>query len=108
MKRISEEVKKIREYLEYCYDEGKFSADPSYCWSKEIIIGYALDKICQLFPKTEDNPDGYEVKSEIGIACPFCGEDDFDLPGLKWHLTGLSLLGSNNCESFQNVEDISP
>ena len=34
------------------------------------------------------------------IKCPFCGEDDFDLIGLKTHLT------SNFCEDFKNVKTI--
>jgi len=31
------------------------------------------------------------------IDCPFCGEQDFDKIGLKWHLT------SGNCETFNNT-----
>lgn len=25
-------------------------------------------------------------KEPTGVVCPFCGEDDFDLPGLAWHI----------------------
>lgn len=32
------------------------------------------------------------------IKCPFCGEDDFDLIGLKSHLI-------NHCETFRDTED---
>jgi hypothetical protein len=32
-----------------------------------------------------------------GIACPFCGESDFDLIGLKHHLL-------NYCERFERVQ----
>ena len=31
-----------------------------------------------------------------GIVCPFCGEDDFDLIGLKAHLMA-------GCEEFDNT-----
>ena len=31
------------------------------------------------------------------IKCPFCGEDDFDLEGLKTHLL-------NHCEVFDKTE----
>lgn len=47
-----------------------------------------------------------EVKEKKGVVCPFCGEDDFDFPGLKWHLTGVSILGNNNCEAYQNTEEV--
>lgn len=30
---------------------------------------------------TEQTRDGSEL-----VDCPFCGESDFDLHGLKWHL----------------------
>ena len=33
------------------------------------------------------------------IKCPFCQEDDFDLPGLKHHLLMY-------CEAYRNTEDI--
>ena len=55
MDRI-EEVKKIRHHLEYCYDEGKFSSDPNYHWSKEKIIEHALEKIYQMFEPGIVNP----------------------------------------------------
>ncbi len=31
--------------------------------------------------------DKIEANSKQGITCPFCGEDGFDKPGLKNHLT---------------------
>lgn len=34
-----------------------------------------------------------------GIVCPFCGQEDFDLLGLKYHL-------SNYCNVYQNTEDL--
>lgn len=39
-------------------------------------------------PPSEDKMDSEveEVKKEYFI-CPFCKDDDFDLPGLKYHLT---------------------
>lgn len=32
------------------------------------------------------------------VVCPFCGEGDFDLPGLKSHLE------KGDCEPFENTE----
>ena len=32
------------------------------------------------------------------IKCPWCGEDDFDLPGLKFHIS----LGI--CEAYETCE----
>lgn len=34
-----------------------------------------------------------------GIVCPFCGDPDFDLPGLKKHINVY-------CEKWNDVEDI--
>ena len=39
---------------------------------------------------TEDDED---------ISCPFCGEEGFDKPGLKWHLLYI-------CEEFKNTEEL--
>ncbi len=41
------------------------------------------------------------VQAAIGtsIKCPFCGEDDFDLVGLKHHL-------SDHCQTYQDTEDL--
>lgn len=33
-------------------------------------------------------------------ACPFCGERDFDLPGLKLH------INAGWCEQFNDTEDL--
>ena len=38
-----------------------------------------------------------EVKKVSGIICPFCGEDDFDLIGLKIHLNVGWCDPFNNC-----------
>jgi len=58
-----DKVEKIRENLNYCYAEGRYSTKPGYRWSKERIIEYALDQICQLFTiKPEDLP--LQVKNE--------------------------------------------
>jgi hypothetical protein len=35
------------------------------------------------------------MKDENNIACPFCGEDGFDLIGLKFHLAF--------CEKYENT-----
>lgn len=32
------------------------------------------------------------------VKCPFCGEEDFDLPGLKFHFTC--------CQAYANVETL--
>jgi hypothetical protein len=40
-------------------------------------------------------------RKETEISCPFCGEDDFDKPGLKDHL--LSFRG---CHDFENTENL--
>ena len=34
----------------------------------------------------------------IDIACPFCGDTEFDLPGLKDH------LGHGRCDAYEAVE----
>lgn len=40
------------------------------------------------------------------VACPFCGEEDFDLLGLKIHLTGGWI--ADPCNAFGEVgEEIS-
>ena len=39
----------------------------------------------------------------MSIRCPFCGEDDFDLYGLKQHLEGFSgMMYHEPCEAFTN------
>lgn len=35
------------------------------------------------------------------VRCPFCGEDDFDLPGLKNHLLFF-------CSAYDSVEQLRP
>lgn len=35
------------------------------------------------------------------IACPWCGENDFDLEGLKQHLT-VGGMSYGPCEAFAN------
>lgn len=37
------------------------------------------------------------------IACPFCGEEDFDQVGLQGHLTGESSLFGSSCEAFSRA-----
>jgi hypothetical protein len=37
-------------------------------------------------PPHELSADGLERSTARGVVCPFCGEDDFDLVGLKIHL----------------------
>ncbi len=55
--------------------------------------------LCHLFPKTEENPGGYEPKPDMGISCPFCnGWDDCDKPGLKHHLT--------YCEVYKETKNV--
>jgi hypothetical protein len=36
---------------------------------------------------------------KIGIVCPFCGEDDFDLIGLKFHH-----LLAGHCDVWSELE----
>jgi hypothetical protein len=38
------------------------------------------------------------------LSCPFCGEDDFDLIGLKIHLTGNGLINVKGCEKFIELD----
>lgn len=42
--------------------------------------------------------DLHIIRSYKPVDCPFCGESDFDKPGLKYHL--------NYCNEFQATEDI--
>ena len=44
---------------------------------------------------------GMSEKSLNLIKCPFCGEDGFDLKGLKSHFL------NGDCEQFNNTENIS-
>ena len=37
------------------------------------------------------------------IKCPFCGEDGFDLVGLKGHLTGEGLIFAGGCQVFSDT-----
>lgn len=37
------------------------------------------------------------------IVCPFCGEDGFDLVGLKSHLTGEGLIFAEGCQVFRDT-----
>jgi len=37
------------------------------------------------------------------MECPFCGEDDFDLVGLKAHLTGEGFLFAEGCQVFSDT-----
>lgn len=51
-------------------------------------------------------PEGLVVRAFVECVdcvakqpCPFCGDMDFDLKGLKYHLT-------NYCEEYQNTETL--
>jgi len=37
------------------------------------------------------------------IVCPFCGEDGFDLVGLKAHLTGEGFIFAGGCQVFKDT-----
>lgn len=52
-----------------------------------------------------------KIKKEINcsnenlVTCPFCGENDFDLPGLKEHLLDRSVFTGNfKCVIFNEIE----
>jgi len=34
----------------------------------------------------EENKKLKDQRPKTGIVCPYCGDDDYDLPGLKHHL----------------------
>lgn len=38
------------------------------------------------------------------MECPFCGEDGFDLVGLKIHLTGEQMLFAGPCDKFIELD----
>jgi len=38
-------------------------------------------------------------KREKTVTCPFCNEEDFDKPGLKWHLL-------HECPDYDNTEEL--
>ena len=40
-----------------------------------------------------------EISYRSDLVCPFCGEQDFDKPGLKYHL-------ETYCDEYKNVEVI--
>lgn len=40
-----------------------------------------------------------DAKGDNYVSCPFCGERDFDLIGLKSHL-------QNYCDKFANTETL--
>ena len=45
----------------------------------------------------ENQPLKEHTMEDVTIQCPFCGEKDFDLVGLKVHLLRF-------CEKFENTE----
>ena len=51
------------------------------------------DQIIGLFPQKD------EAAIRREIICPFCKRDDFDLMGLKYHL-------SNSCDIYQETENL--
>ena len=40
------------------------------------------------------------------MICPFCKEDDFDLIGLKSHLTGEGLMFAEGCQVFKDIPTV--
>lgn len=67
------------------------------CPSCKVNASYMGHPSGNWFCSTEcvDKYDGYV--SQVDITCPFCGEDDFDLFGLKLHLL------NNWCDDFNNL-----
>lgn len=80
-----EEVKKI------CCKQCDMIMEGEPCYvDKDIcdVLATIPELICQLSP---------QPSTDSGITCPFCGDSDFDLIGLKYHL-------SNYCKVFQDTE----
>ena len=48
--------------------------------------------------------DGGKAMSET-ITCPFCGDGDYDLYGLKQHLTGVGYMFASPCEAFTELKE---
>ncbi len=44
-----------------------------------------------------------QKKEDIYLACPFCKENDFDLPGLKSHLSHGDCAVYNDTENFERL-----
>lgn len=60
------------------------------CWRSN---GYVIKELIEEETK-ENNMSGISP-----IVCPFCGEDDFDKTGLKYHLL-------HDCKEFRNTHEI--
>jgi len=50
-------------------------------------------------PDIVESDSPYLSKEAENVVCPFCGEADFDLVGLKSHLL-------KDCEMFENIEEL--
>ena len=63
------------------------------------VVGNPSNEYSTMYVKYEDynklEKKIEKLKSE-DVACPFCGEDDFDLIGLKYHI-------ENHCNTFINT-----
>lgn len=70
----------------------------NYNWNGLLKEGICVDCMAKLLSPpiqpSEQQPQGAET-----IKCPFCGQDDFDKPGLKYHLNVY-------CVEYMNTEEL--
>jgi hypothetical protein len=84
----------MTERMSRMYNHGHVT--PNSDGSRERCGGSHICSVCALEQAQKDTPDPSAVAAKYpeNIRCPFCGEYDFDLIGLKIHL-------NNNCEDFR-------
>ena len=80
--------------VEVAYNEGErcYAGDPT----DEHCKGFTTEEKMTLEREAEIKE---EVQKEV--RCPFCGQDNFDLPGLKLHLTMKGW-----CPYYDDIEDL--
>ena len=86
--------------FEYSKDELKKVLLTGSCEDQEgNPIGLALDFYTMAAIVDVLRERGFNSLTEGGIICPFCGDSNFDNPGLKHHL-------NNYCEVYNKTEII--
>jgi len=71
-----------------------------YCGVNELGTGDINGKCCAC--ENKFNNSGYPLLGEVReyITCPFCGESEFDLIGLKSHFE------NGDCEKYNSTKSI--
>lgn len=67
---MNEEIKKILERNYFSLHKTTVIGENTVSEPNLQYIQYIASEICQLFPKTKENPDGYEIAGEVEIGKP--------------------------------------